>query len=65
MIETEIHFKDYDLALPKIQTINVKYRAYIHLTRSVQNGLLMTIEVDEKNLDEYLKIIESFGLETY
>jgi hypothetical protein len=65
MVKTQIHFKDYDLALPKMQKIDVKYKAYTHLTRSVQNGLLATIEIDENNLEEHLHLIESFGLETY
>lgn len=65
MIKTQIHFKDFDLALPKIQKIDVKYRVYTHLTRSIQNGLLATIEIDKDNLEEHLNLIEQFGLETY
>lgn len=65
MVKTQIHFKDYNLTLPKMQKIDVKYKAYTHLTRSVQNGLLDTIEIDENNLEEHLLLIESFRLETY
>jgi hypothetical protein len=65
MIKTQIHFKDFDLALPKIQKIDVKYKVYTHLTRSVQNGLLATFEIDEENLEEFLNLIERFGLVTY
>ena len=65
MITKQIHFKDYDLALPKMQKIDVKYSAPTHLTRSSENGLLATIEIKEENLEEHLSLIESFCLETY
>jgi hypothetical protein len=65
MIKKQIHFVDYNLALPKMQNIAVKYKVYTHLTRSNQNGLLATIEINESNLEEHLNLIESFGLETY
>lgn len=65
MIKRQIHFVDYNLALPKMQNIDVKYKVYTKLNRSPQNGLLVTIEINESNLEEHLNLIESFGLETY
>jgi hypothetical protein len=65
MIKRQIHFVDYNLALPKMQQIDVKYKVYTKLNRSTQNGLLVTIEINESNLEEHLNLIESFGLETY
>ena len=65
MIKREIHFVDYNLALPKMQNIDVKYKVYTKLNRSPKNGLLATIEINENNLEEHLNLIESFGLETY
>jgi hypothetical protein len=65
MITKQIHFKDYNLALPKMQSINVKYKAPTHLTRSSEGGLIATIEINEENLEEHIKLIESFGLVTY
>lgn len=65
MVTTQIHFKDFDLALLKINSIKTVYYSETHLTRSVQNGLLVTITINKTNLEEHLTLIESFGLETY
>jgi hypothetical protein len=65
MVTTQIHFKDFDLALLKINSIKTVYYSETHLTKSVQNGLLVTITINKTNLEEHLTLIESFGLETY
>jgi hypothetical protein len=65
MVTTQIHFKDFDLTLLKINSIKTVYYSETHLTRSVQNGLLVTITINKNNLEEHLTLIESFGLETY
>ncbi len=65
MITKQFHFKDYNSALPKINSIKTIYNVFTHLTKSDENGLIVTIEIDENNLQEHLNLIESFGLETY
>lgn len=64
----QLHFKEFDLARLKMIEINkikVSYHVESHLTRSDENGLILTLELDEINLQEHLSLIESFGLETY
>ena len=56
MIKRQMHVKDYDLALPKMQKIEVKYKVNTKLNRSTENGLLATIEIDENNLEEHLNL---------
>ena len=49
-MEVIIHFKNYDLACEKIKTTrNVPYKVETHLTKSDENGLLVTIEINNGN----------------
>lgn len=65
MIKIQIHFKNYDLAVPVIREIKTDYIVFSKMNRSKENGLLLTIEIDEQNLNSHLELIESFQLETY
>ena len=65
MINRQIHFKNYELAHPLIADIKTNYRVDSHLTISAEKELILTFEIKEENLESYLELIESFGLETY
>lgn len=65
MTTRQIHFKNYDLAQPLISGIETKYNVFSKLNRYGQHELLLTFEIAEENLDNFLELIESFGLETY
>jgi len=64
MITRRIVFKDFDLAKDSLNSINTTYHVSNHLTRTEQ-GLQLTFEIKDENLEEYLNLIESFELETY
>ena len=65
MITKQIHFKDYDLARQKIINLKTDYDVSNKLNMSKEKGLLLTFEVKEEYLENYLDLIEQFGLETY
>ncbi|GEM_PF-2798946 len=65
MIKRQIHFKSYDLAVSLIREIKTDYIVFSKMNRSKENGLLLTIEINEKNLNSHLELIESLQLETY
>ncbi len=65
MITKRIVFKDYDLAKQQINNLKHNYDVFSHLTITSEKGLKMIFEIKEENLNDYLSLIESLGLETY
>ena len=65
MITKQIHFKDYDLARQKIINLKTDYNVSNKLNMSSEKGLLLTFELKEQYLKDYLELIEQLGLETY
>lgn len=48
IIKRQIHFKNYDLPVSLLREIKTDYIVFSKMNRNKENGLLLTIEINEK-----------------
>lgn len=66
MINITKYYKNYDEAVNKINRLEFNhFVVYFYLTRNVKLGLTAKFEVDKKNVDELMVILNDLELEEF
>ena len=64
-LKRTLHFADYDLAVSSINEIKTDFPLELNMEKSPEEGLLLTYELDSEDFNDFIEIIESFGLQVY
>ncbi|MDD2983336.1 MAG: hypothetical protein PHQ74_08105 [Crocinitomicaceae bacterium] len=64
-LKRTLHFADYELAAAAIPEITTEFKVVLTTEKSPEDGLLLTYELDSEDFNDFIEIIEGFGLQVY
>ncbi len=65
ILKRTLHFADYEMATMAINAIKTDFKVVLNQEKSPENGLLLTYELDSKDFNDFIEIMEGFSLQVY